>query len=81
MYKISDRIIDFLMNTLENWRVDLTTGGQTRVELKIQTGDFQLNSLSFLLFVNSSDATELHNQEIYRRLQIYKFTNKDFVIV
>ena len=35
MYKISDKIITFITNTMENWKVELIVGGQTLAEVKI----------------------------------------------
>ena len=49
MYKISGEIIKFIENTMENWRVELTAGGKTIAEMKIQRGIFQGDALSPLL--------------------------------
>ncbi len=46
MYKISGEVIKFIENTMENWRVELTTGGKSLTLVKIQ-GD----ALSLLRFV------------------------------
>ena len=35
MYNISDNVINFNTKTMENWRVELSAGGQTRAEVKI----------------------------------------------
>ena len=45
MYKISDEVIKFIENSIENWR------GKRFNEVKIQRGNFQRNALSPLLFV------------------------------
>ena len=52
MYKISDDIINFITNSLENWREELTVKRQTLNEIKTQRGIFQGDSLLLLLFVS-----------------------------
>ena len=51
MYKISDEIIKFIENTMENLRVELTAGGKSLAEVNIQRWIFQGDALSPLLFV------------------------------
>ena len=51
MNKISDEIIIFIENTMENWRVNLTAGGKSLAEMKIRRGVSQGVALSPLLFV------------------------------
>ena len=51
MYKISNKIINFILNAMENWRVKLIGGGQTQTEVKIQRGIFQEKSILPLLFI------------------------------
>ena len=51
MYKISDEVMKFIDQTLENWRVELIAGGKSLTEAKIQRGIFQGDVLSPLLFV------------------------------
>ena len=46
MYKIPDQAIQFIEKTMETWRVELTVGGKSFVEVKIQRGIFQGNALS-----------------------------------
>ena len=41
MYKISDEVMKFIEKTMENWRVELKTGGKGLAELKTQRGIFQ----------------------------------------
>ena len=51
MYKISHEIINFIEKTMKNWRVELTAGGKSVAETKIQRGIFQGDALSPLLFI------------------------------
>ena len=51
MYKISNEVIKFIKNTMENWRVELTARGKRLTKMKIQRGIFQRDALSPLLFV------------------------------
>ena len=51
MYKIPDQIIQFIVKTMQTWRVELTAGGKSLAEVKIQRGIFQAEAQSPLLFV------------------------------
>ena len=51
MYKISDEVINFIEKTMKTWRVELTSGGRSLAEAKIQRGIFQRDALSLLLFI------------------------------
>ena len=51
MYKIQNEIIEFIERTRGNWRVELTAGGKSLAEVKIQRGIFQGDVLLLLLFV------------------------------
>ena len=51
MYKISHEVINFTEKTIQNWRVELTAGGRSIAETKIQRGIFQGDALSPLLFI------------------------------
>ena len=51
MYKISHEVINFINKTMKTWRVELTAGGRSLVETKIQRGIFQKDDLSPLLFI------------------------------
>ena len=51
MYKIPDQVVQFIEKTMQTWRVELTTEGQSLAEEKIQRGIFQGDTLSPLLFV------------------------------
>ena len=53
MYKISGEIIKFIKNTIKNWKVELTAGGNSLTEVKIQRGNFPGNAPSPLLFVRA----------------------------
>ena len=51
MYTISDELINFIKKTMKSWRVELTAGGKSLAEPKIQRGIFQGDALSPLPFV------------------------------
>ena len=51
MYKISHETINFIEKNMKNWRVELTAGGKSLAETKIQRGIFQGDALSPLLFI------------------------------
>ena len=51
MYKISHEVINFIEKTMQTWRVDLTAGGRSLAETKIQRGIFQGDTPSPLLFI------------------------------
>ena len=51
MYKISHEVINFIEKTMKTWRVELTAGGRSLAEAKIQRGIFQGDVLSPPLFI------------------------------
>ena len=51
MYKISHEVINFIEQTTKTRRVDLTAGGRSIAETKIQRGIFQGDAQSPLLFI------------------------------
>ena len=51
MYKISEEVINFIKKTMKTWKVELTAGGRSLAEVKIQRGMFQGDALSPLLFI------------------------------
>ena len=51
MYKISYEVINFIEKTMQTWRVELTAGGRSFAETKIQRGILQGDALSPLLFI------------------------------
>ena len=53
MYKISLEVINVIDKTMKTWRVELTEGGRSLAEAKIQKGIFQGDALSQLLFIIS----------------------------
>ena len=51
MYKILYKVINFIEKTVKTWKADLTAGGKSLVEAKIQRGIFQGDALSPFLFI------------------------------
>ena len=51
MYKISDKVIDSIEKTMKTWKVELTAGGRSLTEAKVQRCIFQRDSISPLLFI------------------------------
>ena len=71
MYKISDKIIKFIVNAMENWRVELTVGRQTLAKVKIPRDNFLGDSLSPLLFIIGMMPL---NYKLRKCTRVYKFT-------
>ena len=53
MYKISHKVINFIEQTMKTWRVELTAGGRSIAETKIQRGIFLGDALSPLQFITA----------------------------
>ena len=51
MRKISHEVINFIKKTMKTWKVELTAGGRSLAEMKVQRGIFQRDALSPLLFI------------------------------
>ena len=51
LYKISGEVIKFIEKTMKNWKVELTSRGNSLADVKIQCGIFQGDALSPLQFV------------------------------
>ena len=51
MYKISHEVIKFIEKAMKTWRVELTAGGRSLAETKIQRGIFHGDALSPLLLI------------------------------
>ena len=51
MYKISHQVINFIEKTMNTWRAELTAGGRSFAEIKVQRGIFQGDAQSPLLFI------------------------------
>ncbi len=57
MNKISHEVIKFVDKTMKPWRVELTAGGRSLAEAKIQRGIFQGYFSVTLTIHNCHDAT------------------------
>ena len=51
MNKISDEIINYIEKAIKTWKVELTAGGRSLAEAKLQRGIFQGYVLSELLII------------------------------
>ena len=51
MYGISHEVINFIEKSMKTWRVELTAGGRSLAETKIQRGIFHEDALIPLLFI------------------------------
>ena len=69
MYLISDEVIKFIENTMENWKVELKAGGK-----KFSWGEnfkryLQERCAITITIYNSNDATELPTLKVHRGIQ------------
>ena len=62
MNEIPDQIVQFIEKTMQTWRMELTTGGQSLTEVKIQRGIFQ--GTITITICDSQDNTQPHPQEM-----------------
>ena len=69
MYKIFNKIMNFIMNALAKWKLELIVDRQTLAEVKIQSVIFQGNSISPFTLVNYRF---LQNAKRATNLQNYK---------
>ena len=51
IYKISDKVLEFITEPMKNWKVELAVEGKTLAVVKIQRCIFEGNALSPLDFV------------------------------
>ena len=75
MYKISDDIKRLIMETMKNWKVELTTGRKTLAKVKIQRGIIFGNGFSPLLFAIAMITLNYILRKCSGR--VYKITRKD----
>ena len=66
MYKITPEIINFIEKNMKNWRIELTAEGKSLAETKTQSGVFQGDGLSPLLFII---VMMPHTQKMHSRIQ------------
>ena len=69
MYKISDEVINFIWKTMKTWRVELTAGGRSFPEAKIQRVIFQRDGLLPLLFIIAVIPLNHITQKMHSRIQ------------
>ena len=61
MFKISDKVINYIIEAMKNWEVLLRTGGKTLAEVNIQRGIIERKCAFTIDVCNSNDATPLYN--------------------
>ena len=67
MYKISHEVMNFIENTMKTWTLELTAGGGSSVEAKIQRRIFQDSLSPLLLFTNPSARAGYDTRSIFKR--------------
>ena len=74
----SNEWINFTEKTMGNWRVELTAGGRSLPEGKIQSGRYITGRCTITITIcNRNDAAQPHTQEMHRRIQTYQIARKD----
>ena len=53
MYKIPDQVVQFIEKTMQTWKVELTAGGKSLAEVKIQKDIFQGDVPSSVRFMRA----------------------------
>ena len=76
MYKISDKVIKFIEETMKNWRIKVKAGGKCFAEVKIQRGIFQRDAVSPLLFIIAVITLNHIRRKCTGGLQIYLIARK-----
>ncbi len=59
MYKITDKVIKFIIEAVKNWKVEMKTKGKTLAEVKIQGCIFLGNAPFTITICNGNNATQL----------------------
>ena len=75
MYKISNKVINFIKKPMKNWKMELAVGEQTLEEVKIQNIPGRFTLATAITYIN--DVTQLYTKEVHREIQIYKIIRKD----
>ena len=71
MYKISGKVMKFIMEVMKTWKVELIVEGKTLMEVEIRGG----HAFTITIF-NNDAAAQSHSEKIYRGLQIYQITRE-----
>ena len=69
MYKIPDGVTNFIEKTMTTWKVELTAGGRSLAETKIQRGIFQGEALSPLLYIIAMMPLKPCTKKMHSRIQ------------
>ena len=77
MYKISHEIINIIEKTMQTWRVELTAGGRSLAETKIQREIFQGDALSPLLFIIAMMPLNYILRKCASRIQTQQIARED----
>ena len=68
---MSNKFLNFITNTMKNWKVEMTVAGKPLAEVKIQTVILQEDSLWPMLCVI---VIMTFNYTLRKRIETYKFT-------